>query len=262
MAEPAPEHRPIAMEQIVNARRDALDRLDPGEAGSRSIIRTDSDLQPLSPRLLEDRKLIHRNDSVRVQADAFRGLRTKLLALGRDRDFITLVAPVEPGCGGSFVARNLAAAFAFDDSKTALLVDCDPLHPTQHSALGVDVTSGGVMDYLDGSVSDLAAIQYVTGLPRLRLVPSGTPRETTGEAFSSSRMRMMVDSLRGTHSNRYLILDSPPALDSPDARILSDLADLVIVVAGYGQTTVDRIDDAAANFDPDKLAGIVFNNIY
>lgn len=250
------------MEQIVNPRHDALDPNAGAEAGSRSIARTGADDQPLSPRSLEDRKLIHRNDSVRVQADAFRSLRTKLLSLGRDREFVTLVAPVQPGCGGSFVARNLAAAFAFDDSKTALLVDCDPLHPTQHTALGVDVGRGGMMDYLDGSVSDLSAIQYDTGLPRLRLVPSGTPRETTGEAFSSSRMRMMIDSLRGTQSSRYLILDSPPVLDSPDARILSDLADLIIVVAGYGQATIDRIDDAAANFDPDKLAGIVFNNIY
>src|SRR3546814_18969363 len=74
-------------------------------------------------------------------------------------------------------------------------------------------------------------------------------------------MRMMIDSLRGTQSNRYLILASPPTLDSPDARILSDLADLIVVVAGYGQTTVDRIDDAAANFDPDQLAGVVFTNI-
>jgi len=250
------------MEQTVNARRDPLSPEAGGDAGSRSITRGDPGIHPLTPRALEDRKLIHRNDSVRAQADAFRSLRTKLLARGGERDFITLVAPVQPGCGGSFVARNLAAAFAFDNSKTALLVDCDPLHPSQHTALGVDVAAGGMMDYLDGSITDLDAIQYHTGLPRLRLVPSGTPRETTGEAFSSSRMRMMVDSLRGTQSNRYLILDSPPTLDSPDARILSDLADLVVVVAGYGQSTIERIDDAAANFDPDKLAGIVFNNIY
>src|SRR5690606_7005628 len=118
------------------------------------------------------------------------------------------------------------------------------------------------MDYLDGSITDLSAIQYDTGLARLRLIPSGTPRETAGEYFSSSRMRMMIDSLRGTHANRYLILDSPPVLNSPDARILSDLADLIVVVAGYGQATVERIDEAAASFDPDKLAGVVFNNIY
>lgn len=250
------------MEQIVKPRPDALNDRDTGDAGSRSVTRTEASGHALTPQALEERKLIHRNDSARSQADAFRGLRTKLLALGEGRNTVILVAPVQPGCGGSFVARNLAAAFAFDDTKTAVLVDCDALHPTQHAALGVDVSSGGMMDYLDGSVSDLGTIQYESRLPRLRLVPAGSPRETTGEYFSSPRMRTMIDSLRGTHANRYLILDSPPTLDSPDARILSELADLVVVVAGHGQVTVDAIDDAAANFEPGKLAGVVFNNIY
>lgn len=250
------------MEQSVKARPEAPDRPVPGEPGSRSVTHTDSGLPALSTRALEDRQLIHRNDSVRAQADAFRGLRTKLLAMGDGRNTVILVAPVQPGCGGSFVARNLAAAFAFDDTKAVLLIDCDALHPTQHAALGVDVANGGMMDYLDGSISDLGEIQYDSGLPRLRLVPNSTPRETTGEYFSSPRMRTMIDSLRGTHPNRYLILDSPPALDSPDARILSELADLVVLVAGHGQVTIDRIDDAAANFDPEKVAGVVFNNIY
>ena len=250
------------MEQLVKARPDAPSGPAPREPRSRSVTRADTGLPALATRALEERKLIHRNDSVRAQADAFRGLRTKLLALGEGRNTVILVAPVQPGCGGSFVARNLAAAFAFDDTKTAVLVDCDALHPTQHAALGVDVANGGMMEYLDGSISDLGQIQYESRLPGLCLVPSATPRETTGEYFSSPRMRMMIDSLRGTHRNRHLILDSPPTLDSPDARILSELADLVVVVAGHGQVTVERIDDAAANFDPDKLAGVVFNNIY
>src|SRR5690606_244761 len=90
-----------------------------------------------------------------IQADAFRDLRTRLLALGGDRNFVTLVAPVVAGCGGSFVARNLAAAFAFDETKVATLVDCDALHPAQHSALGVDASDGGLMDYIEGGVGEL-----------------------------------------------------------------------------------------------------------
>ena len=244
----------------MNANREAQPRPS-AESGSRSIARAEDGLAPLSPRALEERKLIHRNDSVRVQADAFRELRTKLLGLGQERNFITLVAPVQRGCGGSFVARNLAAAFAFDETKTALLVDCDALHPAQQSALGIQA-SGGMMDYLDGSLAELGDIQYETGMPRLRLIPSGRSRETTGEHFSSTRMRVMIDSLRGTHPNRYLVLDSPPVLNSPDARILSDLADLIVVVAGYGQVTADAIEKAASAFDPEKVAGVVFNNLY
>lgn len=246
----------------MDANREAQPRASAGESGSRSIARADAGLAPLSPRALEERKLIHRNDSVRVQADAFRELRTKLLGMGQERNFVTLVAPVQRGCGGSFVARNLAAAFAFDETKTALLVDCDALHPAQESALGINAAGSGMMDYLEGGVADLADIQYETGLPRLRLIPSGRSRETTGEYFSSTRMRMMIDSLRGTHPNRYLILDSPPVLNSPDARILSDLADLIVVVAGYGQVTGEAIEKAAAGFDQDKVAGVVFNTLY
>src|SRR5690606_41644499 len=106
------------------------------------------------------------------------------------------------------------------------------------------------MDYLDGSVGELSAIQYDTGLPRLKLIPSGSSRETTGEYFSSSRRRMMIDSLRGTQANRYGILDSPPVHNSPDARSLSDLAALIGVVAGYRQAGTARIDAAAPSFGP------------
>ncbi len=226
---------------------------------SRSIaLATES--QALTPRQLEDRQLIHRNDSARAQADAFRELRTSLLSLGGNQNFVTLVVPVDHGCGGSFVARNLAAAFAFDDSKTALLVDCDVLHPAQHNALRVEANEGGLMDYLDDPKMALERVLYRTGIPRLRLIPSGRVRETTGEAFTSFRMRTLVDSLRSRYPDRYLILDSPSALGSPDARILSDLADFVVLVAGYGRVTLEAIDKAAANFAPEKLAGVVFNH--
>jgi Mrp family chromosome partitioning ATPase len=215
----------------------------------------------LTTRELEERRVIHRNDSVREQADAFRELRTRLLAAGGERNFVTLVAPVSHGCGGSFVARNLAAAFAFDDTKTSLLIDCDVLHPSQHTALRVDTGAGGLMDYLEDGSLDVANVLYRTGVPRLRLIPSGRQRETTGESFSSFRMRAMVDSLRSRYSDRYIILDSPSVLGSPDARILSELADMVVLVAGYGLVTPEKIEKALASFPSEKVAGVVFNHL-
>lgn len=228
--------------------------------GGRALARPEG-FQNFTPRSLEERRLINRNDNVRVQANAFRDLRTQLLTLGGNQNFVTLVAPVSQGCGGSFVARNLAAAFAFDETKAALLVDCDALNPSQHTAMGVRPDHGGLMDYLDGSEADLSSIQYPTGVPGLDLLPSGSIRETTGEYFSSVRIGTMVDSLRSTQVNRYIILDSPPALTSPDARILADLADVIVLVAGYARVTTENIEKAAANFDPGKLAGIVFNEL-
>lgn len=228
-------------------------------AGTRSLARF-SEPKALTPRVLEDRRVIHRDDSVRAQAEAFRELRTSLLRLGGDRNFVTLVAPISHRSGGSFVARNLAAAFAFDETKTALLVDCDARYPSQHTALDVVPETGGLMDYLHSGTSGLDEIVYHTGIPRLHLVPSGSSREATGESFSSFRMRTAIDSLRSHGSDRYLILDGPAVRGSPDARILSELVDFVVLVVGYGRSTVQDIEKAAASFAPEKLAGIVFNN--
>jgi len=218
-----------------------------------------SEPNPLPPAKLEERRIIHPNDSVREQANAFRELRTCLLALGAGKNFVTLVAPVSEGCGGSFVARNLAAAFAFDDAKSALLIDCDARKPSQEQAFGIEATLGGLVDYLRDDSVDIPQVLYRTGIPRLRLIPSGERREVTGEIFASQRMHAMIRSMQERYHDRYLILDAPSVLESPDARMLADLADLVVLVAGYGCVTMEAVERAAANFDPSKMAGVVLN---
>lgn len=212
----------------------------------------------LSGRQLQDRATIYRTDHVRPEVDAFRELRTRLLAVA-DGNFITLVAPVSAGSGGSFVARNLAAAFAFDASKSALLVDCDLRHPSQHRTMRIETANGGLIDYLDDDETEVSDVIYPTGVTGLSLLPAGASRETGAEYFSSQRMRLLLDSLRTHDPARYMVLDAPPVRGTPDARILADLADLVVLVAGYGCDTPAAIAQAAANFDPGKFAGVVFN---
>ncbi|MEO7068170.1 MAG: polysaccharide biosynthesis protein [Rhodanobacter sp.] len=214
----------------------------------------------LAVRELGERRLIHRDPSVREQSDAFREIRTRLLELGGASNFVTLVVAVSPQCGGSFVARNLAAAFALDEAKTGLLIDCNLRYPEQHNALGVDVSAGGLIDFLEHPSPGIKPMIYHTGIPRLRLIPAGKARENVSEYFSSFRMRAVIDSLRCRYADRYIVLDGPVIAGSPDARILSDLADFVVVVAGYGRNTAKAIDQAVANFDPAKLAGVVLNN--
>ena len=224
------------------------------------IARMSESSGTLTPLQLEQRGLIHREESARQQSDAFREIRTRLLSLAGQQNFVTVVVPVSPRSGGSFVARNLATAFAFDEAKTSLLIDCNFRYPTQHKALGVDANSGGLIDFLQQPSLGIQHVLYHTGIPRLRLIPAGQPRENGGEQFSSFRMRAAIDSIRSRYADRYLFLDGPAIKGSPDARILSDLADFVVVVAGYGRDTPNAIAQAVAHFDPDKMAGVVFNH--
>lgn len=234
------------------------DNQDGERSAGRSIAPRVDHSTALTPLQLEDRATIYRGETARREVDAFRELRTQLLSVAQG-NFITLVAPVSAGSGGSFVARNLAVSVAFDESKTALLVDCDLRHPSQDQTLKVKPANGGLIDYLDNEDSDAESILYDTGVPRLRLIPAGKSRETGAEYFSSFRMRLLLDSLRSQYPNCHMFLDAPPVRGAPDARILADLADVVVLVAGYGRDTPAAIAQAAANFDPKKFSGVVFN---
>ncbi|MGY3038777.1 protein-tyrosine kinase [Rhodanobacter sp. TND4EL1] len=228
-------------------------------SSSHEIARMTMQGGALEPLQLEQRRMIHREASVRRQSDAFREIRTRLLEMAGQQNFVTLVVSVSPRSGGSFVARNLAAAFAFDETKTSLLIDCNLRYPGQHKVMGVDPSTGGLIDFIDHPAMGIQSVLYETGIPRMRLIPAGNPRENSGEYFSSFRMRAVLDSLRCRYADRYLFLDGPAIKGSPDARILSDMADFVVVVAGYGRDTPAAISQAVANFEPGKLAGVVFN---
>lgn len=214
----------------------------------------------ITPSQMQERSIISPASMGQPQVDAFRDLRTRLLsAANEEHNIVTLVAPVSRGSGGSFVARNLAAALAFDEAKTALLIDCDLYRPSQHATMRINPDRGGLVDYLEDPARFIGDLLYETGIPRLRLIPAGAAPSRNTEYFSSLQMRLLVDSLRSRYPDRYLFLDSPPVLGAPDARILADLVDVVVLVAGYGRDSAEDIARAAANFDPDKFAGVVFN---
>jgi Mrp family chromosome partitioning ATPase len=193
------------------------------------------------------------------QLDAFRQLRTSLQSMASAvglRDFTTLVVPVTAGSGASFVARNLAAAFTLQEGRDAVLVDCNMRNPTQHVALGVS-SEGGLFDYLEQPEWSFERLVRRTPVPGLHLIPAGRPRSVPREYFSSQRMRVLMNALREEVCD--VILDGPPTIGSPDARILSDLADFVVLVTGYGRDTHEQIAHASALFEPGKFAGVVFN---
>jgi protein-tyrosine kinase len=48
----------------------------------------------------------------------------------RHRNPVILVTGVNAGCGTSFLARNLAVSIAFDEARTAILMDCNLRRPT------------------------------------------------------------------------------------------------------------------------------------
>ncbi len=261
--------------QIVRPTRGAGQSLAPGRqlartqssqiAGleSRAHVRDEiarmADPELIGGQELAENKIIFPDMRDSRIVDAFRELRTKIIQKGGSGNLVLLVTAVSEGNGGTFVARNLAASFAFDESKTALLVDCN-LRNSSPFREGAQEMSRGLTDYLESEDMSVDKIIYPVGIPRLRLIPSGARREIPTEYFTSLKMKQLLDSLKQRYAERYVILDAPAITESADTRILTELADYVLLVVPYGKVTQAQIIAAARAIGAQKLAGVVFNN--
>ena len=224
-----------------------------------SISRMDaSESRLLSADDLSERGIIHSERIEDPVVQAFRELRTRIVQQTQGQNSVILVCGAKEGSGSSFVAQNLAAAFAFDAGKTALMIDCNLKNPSVHRL--IDGASQGLTDYLENPDIELAEIIRPVGIARYRVIAAGGQRELPAEHFTSQKMRRLIDSVRLRYGERFIILDGPPMSDIADIRTLSELCDYVILVARYGSTTNAQIESCMSAIDDKKLLGIVFND--
>jgi len=227
------------------------------ERMSRQQITEMADIFKLTNEDLDERKIIFPKMRDKKILNVFRDLRTSFIEKANGKNFTLMITSVCEGGGSSFVATNLAASFALDHGKTALLVDCNLYSPS--SDFLVEGTELGFSDYLENPAVSVEEIIYATGIPRLRLVPVGTATGIGPEYYTSYRMRNFIDEVRDRYSDRYIILDVPSVGDTADARILSDICDFVAVVVPYGLVTEAQVKTAIENVPAEKFAGLIFN---
>jgi protein-tyrosine kinase len=215
----------------------------------------------LSPGALERKRLIHPSMRSRRQMDLVRELRTNVLTKSQSRNPVLMVTGVSSRCGTSYLARNLAASIALDEERTALLMECNQGSPTLAEDFNIDEDSPGLLDLFSGGIQDLSSVIYPSGVARLRLIPVGGRAQPRRELYASTRMRALIHEIRGRYEDRYVVIDAPPVLGSPDARILAEHADLIILVVGEGLHRPEMIRRAANALPADRFAGIAFNHL-
>jgi len=204
-------------------------------------------------------KIIHPRMSNQKILNIFRELRTQLLQKSGGKNFVCMVSSICNEGGGTYVSTNLATAFALDKTKTSLIIDGNLYSPDLNKLI-VGEADQGVTDYLSGGDMDIKDIVYATGIPRLRVIPIGNNVEGAAEYFSSAKMEAFIDTVKGRYPDRFIFIDSPPVIDSSEARILGNVSDLVILVVPYGKATPEQIEEAVDAIGKDKLVGLIYNN--
>ncbi len=182
-------------------------------------------------------ELITHEQRPSLVAESFRAVLTSILFAPQHLQPRTLaVTSANPQDGKTTVTSNLAIALA-DMGRRVLLVDCDLRKPRQHTVFSVDNT-WGLSDILleEAPVASypLEALVQKSQVPGLSVVTSGAPLESAINHIHSARFRELLERFRAEFD--YVLIDTPPLMLVPDARVVGQWSDGVVLVIRAGQT--------------------------
>jgi capsular exopolysaccharide synthesis family protein len=168
-----------------------------------------------------------------------------------------------PSEGKSTVASNLAVAIA-EVGQRILLIDADLRRPRQHEIFNM-ANENGLSNLLrrrtdlNGDIS-LGGLIRESSIPGLFVLTSGPPTSAATNLLYSSYFPEFLNYLRGQFD--VVLIDTPPMLQIPDARIVGRSADKVIMVIRAGQTTRDAALAARQRFSEDgtEILGTILND--
>lgn len=259
--------QPLEKESLAESEsHEASQRLEASEVrnvssvGQRQIALLSEPAQ-LTSRELSARKIIHSQLIDSPIGNTFRQLRRKLLQDTHGVGKTILVTSASPRGGSSFVVVNLATAIALDETKTALIIDCNVGKHTSSYGFTTETRAvPGLTDYLCSTEISIEQIMHPTGIPRVHVIPIGTRPGLGGEPFASSRMSNLWKELRVRCEGSYIIVDAPCVNKSVHPVVLSDKSDYVLLVVPYGKVTDAQVRSAVDAIGREKIFGLIFNN--
>lgn len=212
------------------------------------------------------KELIAHKDPKSPVSEIFRTLRTNIQFMNTNKKLKTLlVTSTLPGEGKSWVASNLAVAFAQAD-KRVILIDADMRKGRIYNIFGV-LPRPGLSNYLSGinenSYEQSNLINFIkeTEVPNLFVMPAGNIPPNPSELLVTPQMVTLLEDLK--EECDLVIIDGTPSKLVTDAIILSRIVDSTIVVTAHNQTKKDDLEKVIRDIKNvgGNVAGVVYNKI-
>lgn len=205
-------------------------------------------------------ELILNNDPKSIISETIRTLRTNLQFASVDKRLHTiLVTSSVPGEGKSFIAANLAVAFAQSGTRV-LLVDCDIRKGRQHYIFGSH-NQKGLSNLLLENVSEKYK-EYIleTEIKNLSVMFRGVTPPNPSELLGSAKNRDLIKILRDEYD--VVIFDSAPINGGlTDSLIMGTLVDGVVIVSSYKETPINLLNATKKSLETvnANILGVVLN---
>jgi capsular exopolysaccharide synthesis family protein len=206
----------------------------------------------------EAERLITAIDQADPTLDQFRSLAATLHHAQQDREIATLtVTSAASGEGKTLVSANLALTLSQSYNRRVLLIDADLRRPGLHQYFPVPSDAG--LSGALGAIRDGAAVAVHEITPRLALLPAGRSLRDPVSLFSLEAMHRLVAA--AAESFDWVILDAPPVGMLPDASLLSNLTDAVLLVVQAGRVRYQLVQRTVESLGADRIFGVVLNRV-
>lgn len=173
--------------------------------------------------------------------EAYRNLRTSILMSSLDRPpQIILSTSAVPGEGKTTNAISLAQNFA-GLGKRVLLLEGDIRRQTLFEYFDLSRNIGGLLTVLEGrkTLPEVVVHDERMGIDVLFGEKSTA---NAADVFSSATFAEFLQSLRESYD--YVIVDTPPVLVVPDARVLGQHADALLFTVAWNRTSGEQIRES------------------
>lgn len=169
-----------------------------------------------------------------IYAEAIRGLQGSVMMarIGNSRARTVLVTSAQKDEGKTATATSLARIMAMGGYRT-LLLDADLRAPSVHLTLGMP-EQAGLSELLTGRASFSQVIRQDFGSYAHVLQAGGALPNPTA-ALASSQMQWVLRALEETYD--FVIIDSPPVMSAADAKVLTKMTDVTVLVTRWSVTS-------------------------
>lgn len=199
-----------------------------------------------------------------LMTESFRSAVASILFLTRKtaEPLVIVFTSASPSEGKTLVTTNMGPAMA-ETHRRVLLIDADLRKPRVHTILMLD-NETGLSDLLELAtpLSECAVMAAIrpTQVKGLDVLTSGPGSADLSNLLYSSRVAELFEIVRRNYD--VVLVDTPPMMHMPDARILARYANGVMLVVRAGTTTRDTAMLVKQRFDNDgtPVIGAILNH--
>jgi len=195
-----------------------------------------------------------------IQAEGIGALRTHLIAQHlQDGRRSLAICGASSGVGTTFVATNLATAFALAGIRT-LLVDANLRSPQVEALIVPPTKPHGLSQYLSDDTLSLYNCIQENVIPNLSVLYAGEVVNNPQELLASRRfVEAMEDCIR---DYEIVLVDTPPGNESADARRIAVAVRYALIVGRRNVSFVGDLRTFASELQSDraKVIGTFLND--